>query len=297
MANDLILNRFFTKQYLKNLIDNKCGKELYVQAAINCGVQYVGRKNEEVIADIYSYISHNYRNEYYYKNALLNKLVFGKYKPTTTSALTEVSIGRAKADFILINGKAVVYEIKTELDNLGRLADQIHEYYKAFRYVTVATYPNNYRAVLKQIDNPNTGICVINEYGRIDKIIGREPKVCSDNLDYDVIFRILRKKEFEEIITQKIGNLPKCSAFQYYRECLYMIRKNLSLDAFQKAMEGTIKARPQIDVQNIQQVPAELRGIAYFSDYMDKDYQKMKTFLNAMSDKRSKEEIRCTCQF
>ena len=58
----------------------------------------------------------------------------------TTTALTEVAIAKSKADFVLINGKAVVYEIKTELDNLERLCSQIDDYYKAFDHVAVVTY-------------------------------------------------------------------------------------------------------------------------------------------------------------
>lgn len=45
----------------------------------------------------------------------------------TTTALTEIAIAKSKADFVLINGKAVVYEIKTELDNLERLSAQVDD--------------------------------------------------------------------------------------------------------------------------------------------------------------------------
>ena len=57
----------------------------------------------------------------------------------TTTALTEIPIAKSKADFVLINGKAVVYEIKTELDNFDRLENQINDYYKAFDHVAVVT--------------------------------------------------------------------------------------------------------------------------------------------------------------
>lgn len=174
MINDLVLNRFFTKGCFRKLIDNK-GDNSLMLAAENCGIKWEGRCNLDVIKDIYIYISRKYRNEYYYKNVLLNKLVFGVHKPTTTSALTEIMVGEAKADFILVNGKAIVYEIKTELDNLDRLSNQIHEYYKAFRYVTVATCLKNYENVLKHLPNSHVGICVITEEGRIDKLHGKQP--------------------------------------------------------------------------------------------------------------------------
>ena len=69
---------------------------------------------------LYDRLKKEYRNEYFYKNTLLNKLLLGVHSTNTTTALAELPIGKAKADFVLINGKAVVYEIKTELDNFER---------------------------------------------------------------------------------------------------------------------------------------------------------------------------------
>ena len=47
----------------------------------------------------------------------------------------------------MINGKGVVYEIKTELDNLERLNSQIEDYYKAFTNVVIVTYEENIEKV------------------------------------------------------------------------------------------------------------------------------------------------------
>ena len=58
-----------------------------------------------------------------------------------------------KQIFVLINGKAVVYEIKTELDNLERLESQIDDYYKAFEHVAVVTYEKNLKQLKKVLDN------------------------------------------------------------------------------------------------------------------------------------------------
>ncbi len=86
----------------------------------------------------------------------------------TTTALTEVAIAKSKSDFVLINGKAVVYEIKTELDNLERLSSQVDDYYKAFDHVAVVTYEKNLQKqlqkVLDSIDKP-VGIYVLRKMG------------------------------------------------------------------------------------------------------------------------------------
>lgn len=297
MTNDLILNRFFTRSYFKDLVEGKQRSDLFELAAQNCGVQYYGRTNYKVIEGIYQYLEKNYRNEFFYKNTLLNKLVFEKYKPTTTSALTEITIGKAKADFILINGKAVVYEIKSELDNLDRLSKQIEEYYKAFRYVTVATYLSNYDAVLKIINNPCVGICIVSASGNIDHKHGRKPQEYCDGLDYHAIFEILRKKEFEDIIIKKVGKLPECAPVDYYSECFSIIKAKISISEFQNEMEKRIKCRSQVDVKRIYQIPYEIKHLIYYADYREKDYQKMKAFLDATAEHISKEENKCTFPF
>lgn len=296
MMKNLVINHLFTKNSFRKLI-SKNGENILLLTAKNCGIEWEGRQNEDVIGDIYKYVSQKYRNEYYYKNVLLNKLVFGIHKPTTTSALTEITVGDAKADFILVNGKAIVYEIKTELDNLERLNNQIHEYYKAFRYVTVATYKKNYDTVLNHLTNTNVGVCVITQEGRIDKKHGRMPSEYLEDLDAKTIFHILRKKEFEEIINQNIGDLPKCSAFDYYSNCFDLINRKMDLITFQSQMEREIKKRPKVDVSNIASIPDELKNIAYFSEYNAEDYRKLKAFLNAKAERKPKEAIQCISHF
>ena len=80
---------------------------------------------------------------------MLNKLLLGRHSINTTTALTQIPINKSKADFILINGKAVVYEIKTELDNFERLKNQINDYYKAFSHVCVVTCEEYYKKLIK----------------------------------------------------------------------------------------------------------------------------------------------------
>lgn len=115
--NNTILNRFFTQNTFSDLIHFK-DTSIY-DAVIK---RYINdpedKSNEMLISEIYSYMSDEYRNEYFYQNTLLNKLLLGKHSVNTTTALTQIPISKSKADFILINGKAVVYEIKTALGHL-----------------------------------------------------------------------------------------------------------------------------------------------------------------------------------
>ena len=147
-----ILNKVFTKNTLNKWISLE-KSDIYAITIKRFVKDAEGKTNKELISDIYTKMKTDYRNEYYYKNTLLNKLLIGKHSVNTTSALTEVNINKSKADFVLINGKAVVYEIKTELDNLDRLECQIMDYYKAFNHVAVLTYEKNLKNVENIINN------------------------------------------------------------------------------------------------------------------------------------------------
>ena len=110
MDNSMVLNRVFTQNTFKELLNEDISCETYMSVIRRYASHVEDKNNAELISEIYSYMKKNYRNEYFYKNTLLNKLLLGVHKPTTTTALTEIPVGKSKADFILINGKAIVYE-------------------------------------------------------------------------------------------------------------------------------------------------------------------------------------------
>ena len=139
-VKDSILTRVFTQSMLKDLMYEQSSISLLDKIVKRYEISFDGEvKNENVISEIYQYLGSSYRNEYFYKNTLLNKLIISVHRLKTTTALTEVPVAKSKADFIMINGKAIVYEIKTELDTFERLETQLRDYYKAFDHVCVVT--------------------------------------------------------------------------------------------------------------------------------------------------------------
>ena len=129
MSSLVEISKIFTKQNLKKIIldDNR----------LNSLTLSSTKNYYDTFELLYNQLLRQYRNEYVYKNTLFNKLVLGIHSLKTTSAIVELPIVDSIADFILFNGKAVVYEIKTELDSLERLEGQLANYYKAFDIVNV----------------------------------------------------------------------------------------------------------------------------------------------------------------
>lgn len=77
------------------------------------------------------------RDEYIYRSAISHKILMGTHSLRTASMLTEFRAGTCKADLVILNGTATVYEIKSERDSLARLANQVANYKKVFAKVNV----------------------------------------------------------------------------------------------------------------------------------------------------------------
>ena len=275
-ANSILLNRFFTRNTFRQVIEDG-ESPAYVATVRKYIVDYTSKTNKECISEIYKHLKKEYQNEYYYKNTLLNKLLLGVHSLKTTAALTEVPVGNSKADFILINGEAVVYEIKTELDNFDRLNGQIADYYKAFSKVVVVTSEHNFDYIQRRLYGTPVGICLLTRKGALS--IRKEPSEHSDMLSRTTMFRILRKQEYEQILLKCVGSLPDVSQFEYYRYCQAMF-ESLPIDTAYNMFTQMLKLRANIDATEYSKIPYELKFLIYFSNYKKSDYAKFCSFLN-----------------
>lgn len=85
------------------------------------------------------------RDEYIYRSAITKKILLGKHSLRTASMLNEFRVGNSKADLVILNGTATVYEIKSERDSLARLVNQIKDYKRVFSAVNVTSLVKAYR--------------------------------------------------------------------------------------------------------------------------------------------------------
>lgn len=274
-ANNTILSKVFTQNTFKDLMNGR-PNEVY-RACIN---RYLNEtnvlENKTAIDRIYKVLMTEYRNEYFYKNTLLNKLLLGRHSINTTVALTEIPIRKSKADFILINGKAVVYEIKTELDSFDRLSTQINDYYAAFNNVCVVTCESNYSKVSTLLHDSNVGICILTDRNTIS--IRKQPLEDNSLLSHKAMFGVLRKQEYEQIILKHYGELPVTNQFDHYKACFKLFEKIEVIQAY-KYMLDQLKTRNIKSANEYKKVPAELKFLVYFSKFRKKDYSNLNTFL------------------
>lgn len=263
--NYMYLNRFFTKKVLiEKISDKEFNKELFLKEL-----------NEN-----YSVLENQYRNEFFFKNVLFNKYLLGRYSLNTTVALSEVVIGKSKADFCIINKqRGMLFEIKTDLDNLERLVNQISDYYKVFSYVTVVTTENNYYPVWRVVKEhfPTVGIIVLTD--RITLSERKQAILNSSYLEYSKIFKLLRKNEYEQLIRMKFDVPIDVRPVEHYK-LFYSYFKKIDILEAQKMVFSILKRRICLkDKDKLTSLPDSVRWLLYSANLKDNEFKEIKSKL------------------
>lgn len=268
-GNGKVINRVFSRKVIEELVDT--GHNSVFTSVITRHISDPTSKTYgQIISEIYCYLGESNRNEYYYTNTLLNKLLVGKHNVNTTTALSQVRIGAHIADFVMINGEGCVYEIKSDLDNFERLSDQLYDYFKAFSKVSVLAPDHGRERVAKMLDSLGEWGEAVGIYGLTenDTIFSRtnerKPKEYNDFLDYRCIFTLLRKREYEHILYDYFGSLPVVPPVFYYKECLKMFEM-IPISEAQRMTFKELKKRNRITRTDFQSIPSELKAVTYFT--------------------------------
>jgi hypothetical protein len=268
------INRVFTFGVVRGLLQTGSNEifKAVVQRYIN---DPESKTHGEIISEIYTYLGEEQRNEYYYMNTLLNKLLAGIHNVNTTTALSKVRVGQAIADFIMINGEGKIYEIKSELDNFARLHDQLLNYYKAFSKVSVLSSEQDVdklEQILVKLGRMGDAVGIYglsNNDTIFNKRYTREPKPFEDCLDHTCIFKLLRKSEYENILRRHFGMIPEVAPVFHFRACLEYF-KQLDILVAQKFAFTEMKKRNRIQTVEFNKIQPELKSVIYFSGLAQK---------------------------
>jgi hypothetical protein len=274
----MILNHLFTQRVLSSLM-RKRSNEVYGTAVQRYIHDPAGKDNGTLLSEIYRHMAKEYRNEYYYQNTLINKLLCGKHSINTTTALSQIPIRKSKADLILINGQAVVYEIKTELDTFNRLNTQLYDYFRAFSHVCVVTSENQFELAAHILADTPVGIYVLTQQNTISSKLRKEPRADASRLEHAAVFKVLRKHEYEHVLLLYYGSLPDATPAFYYGECFERFSRIPILEAYDMAIKQ-LRQRNRIALSDYKKVPFELKSLIYFSKPSKSDLQAINAFLS-----------------
>lgn len=264
-------NKLFSRKVLRDFINDK------IEIINDENITY-----EDYINLAYKELSTHYRNEYFYKNTLLNKRLLGIHSLNTAVALSELPIGNSIADFILLNGDAVVYEIKTELDDFTRLEDQLSDYYKAFKNVYVVTAESKAEQLNEILKDKPTGIIVLRKNGSLSHPI-KQSKSYSELLDPITLFKLLRKQEYLNITKNFFNVIPNVKPVFLFDACLDCF-KTLDINIAHEAVMNELKMRNIKEKSAFKKVPESIRSLVYFEDLSKKEYKKLYELLSKQTE-------------
>jgi len=222
---------------------------------------------------LYKEMMKNYRNEYIFKNAIINERLLQKYGLKTTILLNEFKIGNSIADIILVNGEVRLFEIKTDLDNLNRLDRQLSDYQKAIGKIYIVTDSKNLCEINKRYSLTRFGIIELDNFG----YLRQQKEALNDEsfFEHRTIFKMLRKEEYLSIIKEKYKTLPDVPNTKIFKESLKLIER-LDVVSFQKMAFSRIKNRmPSLSKILDKPAPDELKLLCYVLGFNEEHYEKL----------------------
>lgn len=262
------INCVFTEKVLADLVLRNAN-DVFDCVAHEYLPECEGKKVGDLYSEIYNYLYWDQRNEYFYQNTLLNRLLLAKHDPATTVAFRQLHVAMSIADFVMINGEGRAYEIKSDLDNFHRLTGQLNDYYKAFSKVCVVVPQSQFYKVENEVDaipgfGKYVGIYSMTKRGAISRKLVREPKKYTANLRHDALFGLLRKPEYQRVLSEYFNDLPDDPPVFYYEACQKMFRLIPILQA-QKLALKQLKKRNTWFPGKLDSVQNELKSILYFA--------------------------------
>lgn len=221
----------------------------------------------------YKKFTKNYRNEYVYKNIIFNELVLKRHSLEKCSIIPEFRVGKSKADLAVFNGTSTVYEIKTELDNLDRLPNQLIEYSKVFDKIYVVTNTKYLKDVVDIIPD-HVGVYILEE--NLKLIEFRSALSNKKNVINSIIMESLRKDEYSYIVHRAYQYVPDVPNMRYYKACEELIEKldnSVTHDLMVQALLN--RALPEQQIRAIKKLPYSLKSMSVSKRYTVKQWTKI----------------------
>lgn len=229
--------------------------------------------------DVFSLLKKKtYRYEYVYKAAITHKLLLGVHSLRSASMLSEFRVGCCKADVVILNGTSTVYEVKSERDNLDRLAAQLAAYRKVFARVNVIAAEEHMHSVIANVPN-DVGVLVLSKRNQISTV--REAANRPDAIDPSAVFESLTKEE-ALIILERLGRpRPAVPNTRFHAEMLKIFAgiDPISLhECMISVMKETRSLQPLSSL--IQELPKSLQTAVISTQLRQRDHINLITAVN-----------------
>ena len=179
------------------------------------------------------------RDEYVYKTALVRKILLGRHSFQTASMLNEFRVGECKADLVILNGTATVYEVKSERDSLSRLERQLTAYSRVFPRVYVIAAESHVGSILKSVPQE---VGVLGLSSRLQIKTMRQAIDCHERVSPNAIFDSIRTDEARMILQAlkiSVQSVPNTQINAVLRDCFAKISPEEALQGMLWVLKKT----------------------------------------------------------
>ncbi|HDX0901578.1 sce7726 family protein [Stenotrophomonas maltophilia] len=248
------LHRLFEASSLRQIAGG-APTQLLIDVARDFGMHRGAKNFHEVLELAHQLLGRGRRTEYFYKNLLIKKILFGVHSPRTTSVFSEFRIADSRADLVFVNNKAVVYEIKTGLDDLSKAEKQAFDYLSCFTYVSFVLAPNHLDQAQRNLPR-EVGISGISDRGGISVV--RPPERTTKFLSKEAIFNCLLMGEYQQLLRQ-LG----CEGDVEYGQAMSVL-DSVDVVEMHEYLVRCLRARDQREIQSVgwSEIPSALLAAA-----------------------------------
>ena len=209
---------------------------------------------------VYRYLLKNYRNEYIYKNELINKYIYKHFGRSTSVAVNEFRVANAVADLVLFNGESKCFEIKSDLDSPQRLSNQLDYFQRIFEQCYILVPVDTINEYKKIVDD-RIGLLTLRYCANGQVSINMERQAMKiEMVDVDVLMCSVRAAEYRWMVKQAYGKMPDVSDFEMFEACREQL-KHLTSEQLHLLFREAIKLRKS-KVSVLKNVPPIFRQMS-----------------------------------
>jgi len=230
----------------------------------------------DYIRYVYNSLRKQYKNEYIYKNTIINELLIKQYGLKNSVIINEFRVSNSIADIVMFNGTSKAFEIKTELDTDKRLDNQLSDYSTIFKESYIVTHESLIDKYLKT--DSKYGVIGLIETSRSLKLQEIRPAKLNTSINSTILMKSLRTNEYKSIVKRYFGDLPPMNSFNMYNICNDLIAQipdtelnDLFIEQLKKRKSNTIQ---------LKSFYKELRQIALSMNLTEKLYNDLYYKLN-----------------
>lgn len=273
------LSEIFTASNFNKVVRQKDYKLIERKIKKHYSTERINTTYKNILVSLYLDLQSEYRSEYFYKNNLFNRFFLKQYSLSTTSVFNEFKIGNSIADFVLLNGTARIFEIKTDLDGLDKLEKQLNDYKQFADLAYIVTSSKYIDKLLLEYSNSTIGIIEFTHRNTFKE--HKQAESNSSFFNHLTLFKTLRKAEYLDIVKSHFSYIPEVPNTKIFRTCFELI-SSIDVIEFQKLTFNKLKKRKIKcpDLLESEKTPFELKQICYSLDFSEQEYNSLYTFLN-----------------